>query len=190
MTALAPFATIDDLERRLGGVTFAVDVATQSQVQAALEDASAHLRTEIIGAQVFPQSEVATTVTGHGPRDTWQAPVFPVTDVAVDGEAVELDEDGMMPLPAGRHTITYTVGYQNPPDVLVSWTCVLASQALDLVDKFGALGASGVSSMAIDDFKIAYADGGDKTQFYVPAQAAESLRSTFGRSVYQTGWRQ
>jgi hypothetical protein len=52
------------------------------------------------------------------------------------------------------------------------------------------LGGGGIQSAALDDYKIVLADGGDKTGYVLPAQVVDQLRNTFGRSAYQTGYRE
>lgn len=188
MAAAAPFATPEDLAARLGRAVWAPGSVERSQVQVLLADATAHLR-EVIGWQVSPAVTVTTRVPAGGDNVVRLpgVPVTAVTSITSGGVTIAASTyelvDGAVEFTSGRPigaTITYTVGYTAPPPDLVSWTCVLASQALSAVADLGALGGGGVSTVAIDDFRKSWADGGDGAGFVLPARVEEKLRVRYG----------
>ena len=194
MAEAPAFATAADLARRLGQELW-TDGLELGRVDELLLDASDHLR-GIVGWQVWPPTNVTERVpsTIASGLALPGAPVTAVTSVVLHGttlpsSAYEL-HDGLLGFggawPSGA-VVTYTVGYAEPPRELVKWTCVLTSQALSALEELGALGGGGVSSVAIDDFRKAWADGGDGAGFSLPARVEEKLRARFGTSVYVTG---
>lgn len=189
----AAFATPTQLATRLGRALWTAPTEL-AQVQTLLDDATAHLR-GIIGWQVSPPAAVKTTVRPN--QDSSPLPGFPVTGVTAvtsNGVALALStyllEDGSLRWVSGWPLVaevTYTIGFTSPPPELVSWTCVLASQALTAVSELGALGGGGVSSVSIDDFRKSWADGGDSVGFALPVRVEEQLRQRYGVSTYVTG---
>lgn len=193
----AAFATPDQLAARLGRAVWPVGSVELAQVQALLDDATAHLR-ELIGWQVSPAVAVSTFLRGSGTHLPLPgAPVTAISAVTSDGVTLPSSsyalEDGSLRWRSGSRpevTVTYTVGYASPPPDLVSWTCVLASQALSAVAELGALGGGGVSSIAIDDFRKSWAEGGDRAGFALPARVEEKLRMRYGAGgAFVTGER-
>lgn len=188
------FATPQDLATRLG-VTLWTGTEL-AQVQALLEDASDHLRS-IIGWQVYPAAEVTETLWDFCGQilDLPGSPVTEVSAVTVDAVAVDPSAytlvNGRIRRTAGSWfgdvVVTYTVGYATAPADLASWTCVLASQALSTLQDLQALGGTGVSSIAIDDFRKSWADGGDAAGFSLPERNEDRLRRQYGGGVYVTG---
>lgn len=199
------FAEPTDLATRLGR-TFTEPEALQ--VSALLDDATAHLQT-IIGAQVSPPAEV--TVRHLVSQGQWiDPPAYPatVTAVEINGEPFEVDPyetaDGRIYSPAAWFThspelgfaetygpgvlavdITYEVGYADAPADLLAWACVLASQALANVTDLGAMGAGGVTSVAIDDYRKAW-DPASTPGGGIPDRVAERLRAAYGTTAYVT----
>lgn len=181
------FASVADLQDRLKRTFADPDVAW---VQALLGDATEHLRS-VLGWQVSPAASV-TIRTKVNVGDFYRLPIQPVQaigPVLVDGVAVTVtDFDGGIQFKdQGIADITFTAGYDTTPPVLVSWTCVLASQAMDAVVKLGMLSSAGLSSVSIDDFKMAWANGGEGSGYVLPDRVVEQLRSSFGTSSYVTG---
>jgi len=181
------FATVADLQDRLKKTFTGADVAW---VQTLLNDASNHLRS-VLGWQVWPQATV-TIRTKVNIGDFYRIPMQPTQSlgaVLVDGLAVTVkDFDGGIQFSnQGIADISFTAGYLNPPKVLVSWACVLAAQAMDAVTKLGMLSSAGLSSVSIDDFKMAWANGGEGSGYVLPDRVVEQLREQFGTSAYVTG---
>lgn len=180
----AAFATPEQLAARLGRAVWPPASVELVRVQELLGDASAHLRS-VIGWQVSPPANVTTRVPyGTTSLRLPGAPVTAVVSVVLDGVAVPassytLEEGYLDGVPSGA-VVTYTVGYATAPRDLVSWTCVLVSQALSALEDLGALGGGGVSSIAIDDFRKAWAEGGDGAGFVLPARVEDKLRAAYG----------
>lgn len=181
------FAEIADLQYRLNK-TFTV--GETDWLNAILSDATEHLRS-VLGWQVYPQATV-TIKTKVNIGDFYRIPIQPVQSIGavkVDGDAVTVtDFDGGIQFQdKGIAEISFTAGYAMVPPVLTSWACVLAAQAIDAVKKLGMLSSAGLSSVSIDDFKMAWAGGGEGSGFVLPERVIEQLRSVYGTSSYVTG---
>jgi hypothetical protein len=66
----------------------------------------------------------------------------------------------------------------------VGLNCALVSQTVTLVEADLGLSIGGLSSVALDDFKIAFADGGALTGLALPEPQLRYLQSAYG----STGW--
>ncbi len=177
------FAEIADLETLTGREFPDTQVA---QIEALLESASTYLRS-VAGQQVYPQATVTyTDWPTAGRLDLPQFPVIEVTSVEREGEAIEYtyrpgyitvcDDDPV--------DVTYTYGYAEAPDRLKDLTCVLVSSALLTVEAELGLTAGGISSVAIDDFKLAFADGGVQSGMVLPKIQEDAVRAEFGRGGF------
>lgn len=176
------------------------DAASLDAVELMLEDASAHLR-GIIGFQVWPQDQVQFTVPLHIRLDRRiklpLQPVVSVDQVSIEGQVLDVADDGVyvyldwpslrgLIFPCGRPplcTVKFTAGYADPPAELVTWTCVLASQALSAVEELKMLGGGGVSSIGIDDYRKSWANGAEGVGFSIPERIEEQLRERYGTTV-------
>lgn len=195
-----PFATAADLAAR--GVT----VDNEALAGALLADASETLRGEI-GWQVYPAAEI-TFVHRRGWRRDAEvhlpgSPIRGVSQVAVDGFVVdparwELVDNVLIfgvwrPEPywpllrpeASIVEITYTVGWDTPPAELVSWTCVLAAQALAQVQERGTLGAAPAAEQ-VDDYRVQYSAQQQAGELPIPERVLERLRARYGQGVFVT----
>ena len=179
------FATYTDLELRLNR-TFTVD--EQSWITALLEDASTYLRDDVIGLQVYPQATSTFTAWPDGGRvDIPQQPLISI-DLVEDADGNTLVEDtdytrrdSTLSFNSDDPvTITFTYGYTTAPDSLIRWTCVLVSQALIPLEQNLGLTVGGLSSVAIDDFKAAFADAGENTGITLSDRNIALLRRQFG----------
>lgn len=192
------FASPEQLAARLGRAVWPIGLELD-RVQELLLDASAHLR-GIIGWQVYPPATVAFRMQRTGQRVV-PLPGEPVTSItsvtsagtdlpAASYELVDGAVEFLHSYPSAPLIVNYTVGYPAAPRELASWTCVLASQALSALEELGALGGGGVSSVAIDDFRKSWADGGDGAGFALPARVEEKLRERYGAGgAFVTGAR-
>lgn len=179
------FATADDLALRLNR-TFTAEEETW--VEALLGDASTYLR-GIIGQTVFPQTETTFRDWASASRvDLPQFPVIEVESVEIDGEAVDytlrpgyivLDDYSDDPV-----DITYTYGYETAPDELVRLTCVLVSSALLTLEASLGLTAGGLSSAQLDDFKLAWANGGASSGMVLPPIQVAAVKEQFGKGGF------
>lgn len=177
---MTAFATANDLGDLLGRVITAPETA---HVNALLEAASSHLRA-VIGQQVFPV--ITSTYTGYpdaGREDLPQWPVVSVDTVTRDGAPIPFRYRPGYVMVSGSEPIdvTFTWGFTEAPEELKRLACVLASQALTTLELGLGVTAGGLSSVAVDDFKAAFADGGASTGMVLTPHAAASVRAQFGR---------
>ena len=148
-----------------------------------LADATAYLQREI-GQHVAPRR---TATFSDWPSGGWvdlpQWPVVSVDAVTRDGKPVDYDErPGRVRVGTDEKVdVTFTFGYSEVPRDLVGLCCALVSQQLTLLEANLGLSIGGLSSIAIDDFKIAFADGGDGTGLTLPKVTIDGLRQAFGR---------
>jgi hypothetical protein len=175
------FATYSELGIRLNR-TFTGGVES-AWITSLLEDASTYLRNDVLGLQVWPRSQSTFTAYPDARRvDIPQSPMVSVDSVLREGVAVEytqrdnvLTVDNDLPL-----SITFTYGYLLPPDSLKRWTMVLVSQVLLTLEQGLGLTAGGLSSVAVDDFKAAWADAGADSGITLSDRNVALLRRQFG----------
>lgn len=179
------FATADELGTRMKRV---FSNAEKTWVNELLEDATAYLQGEI-GQIVYPQQSATFTEWPTAGRvDLPQHPVISVDTVERGGVAVPFEpRPGYVRVHGDEPVdVTFTFGHAEVPRNLESIACALVSQQLTLVEAGLGLSIGGLSSVALDDFKIAFADGGDSTGLTLPKVTIDSLRRQFGRGdVYQ-----
>ena len=186
---MAAFATVSDLQTRTKVTYAGADIAW---VQSILDDASAHLR-DILGWQVFPAAQVSfTTKVWAGIFN--RLPIQPVISldlVSIPNTFISYDvyDGGFESDTNGIATVTFTAGYATAPPSLVSWCCVLAAQVIDTVTKLGMLGNGGLSSVAIDDFKLVWSQSAENGLggYMLPDRVISQLRSSYGTTAYVTG---
>lgn len=179
------FATADELGTRMKRV---FSNAEKTWVNELLEDATAYLQGEI-GQIVYPQQSATFTEWPTAGRvDLPQHPVISVDAVERGGVAVPFEpRPGYVRVQGDDPVdVTFTFGHADVPRNLESIACALVSQQLTLVEAGLGLSIGGLSSVALDDFKIAFADGGDSTGLTLPKVTIDSLRRQFGRGdVFQ-----
>ena len=177
---MTAFAEVEDLEELLG-VTYSE--SERPQVGALLNAASGHLR-HVIGQDVFPvTTSTYTAYPTFGREDLPQWPVVSVDQVQRGGVDVDFKYRPGFILVAGDDPVdvTFTWGVPKAPEELRRLTLVLASQVLQMLKTTGALTAGGLSSLGIDDFRAAFADGGEHTGVALTPHVEKSIRSRFGR---------
>ncbi|SIN72819.1 hypothetical protein [Agromyces cerinus] len=183
------FATYQDLEARLNRV---FSVEEQDWITTLLEDASTYLREDVIGFQVFPQSTVTfdawpsngEVVLPQQPAQSVGAVtvgVTPISFVLRDGSVFVDTRDEV--------TVTFTYGYAAAPEGLKRWACVLVSQALVPLELNLGLTVGGLSSVALDDFKAAFADGGEGTGMSLSDRNIALIRRQYSSDVHVGGMR-
>lgn len=183
-----PFATLADLEKALKRSFTGADIAWANDL---LAQASDHLREEVLGWQVYPPA-TGSYQTQIKCGCFYSLPSQPATLTQVlmlqDQTTATVDEfdGGFVPDKSGIARITFTFGYAAAPPILRSWTLVLAGQLVENITKLGLLTADGLSSVAIDDFKIVWQQQG-AGGFGIPAHAVEALQRSFGQPVAVTG---
>jgi hypothetical protein len=179
------FATVDDLAALLNREFTEPE---EEWMTVLLESASTYLRDDVIGQQVYPQATVTyDDYPTAGRVDLPQYPVVSIVSVKRDDAAVDysyrpgyITVDGDDPV-----EITYTYGYATAPDRLRDLACVLVSSALLTLEAQIGLTAGGLSSVALDDFKLAWADAGAQSGMVLPEIQKADLRRTFGRGGVQ-----
>lgn len=150
-----------------------------------LADATDYLRSEI-GQIVFPRQ---TATFREWPSAGWvdlpQWPVVSVDAVTRGGRDIRFEErPGRIRVGTDEPVeVTFTFGYSECPRTLVSMCCALVSQQLLLVEADLGLSIGGLSSVSLDDFKIAFADGGEGTGLTLPKLTLDGLRQKYGRGV-------
>lgn len=182
---MVAFATADELGTRMKREFSPEEKAWLDEL---LEDATAYLQGEI-GQLVHPrQTATFTEWPSAGRVDLPQQPVISIDGVARDGVAVHFEPRPGYVRVRGDDPVdvTFTFGYAEVPRNLESLACALVSQQLTLLEAGLGLSIGGLSSVALDDFKIAFADGGDATGLTLPKVTLDSLRQQYGRGdLYQ-----
>ena len=178
---MTAFATAADLGKKLKR-DFAEGEETE-WIEELLEDASGLIRTEL-EQEVFPRrTSTYTAYPTNGREDLPQWPVVSVDAVTRNGEPIAwtyrpgiLTVDGDEPC-----EVTFTWGYENAPRELQRLTCVLVSQALLPLEAQLGLTVGGLSSAQIDDFRLAWADGGKESGMELTEHNVRRIRRQFSR---------
>jgi hypothetical protein len=177
------FATYQNLEARLNRTFTDTE---QPWITTLLEDASTYLRDDVLGLQVFPQSSSTVTFWPDGGRvDIPNPPLISIDLVVQDGVTLVDYErrDSILSFQSDLPvTVTFTYGFATAPVSLQRWACVLVSQALLPIEQGLGLTVGGLSSVAIDDFKIAFADAGEATGMALTDRNIALIRRQFGAS--------
>lgn len=188
---MVAFATAAELGSRLNR-TFTPGAETE-WIDGLLADASDHLR-KVIGQQVYPQTTSEYTAYPSGGRvDLPQWPVVEVVSVERDGMAIDYTYRPGFVMVNGDDPcdVTFTWGYSEVPNELVRLACVLVSSTLLPLEAQLGLTAGGLSSVAIDDFKLAWADAGAQSGMALTEHAEKAVRDQFGQGgvlVMESGW--
>lgn len=178
---MTAFATVEDLEALLKTSFTGAD---RTQVEALLEAASGHLRF-VIGQDVYPTT--TSTYVAYPSFGREDLPQWPVVDGSItvtrDGVPVEFRYRPGFIMVRGDDPVdvTFTWGVAEAPEELKRLTLVLSAQALQMFETTGVLSAGGLASLAIDDFRAAFADGGAETGIALTPHAERSIRRRFGR---------
>ena len=183
------FATHADLAKKLNR-TFSEP--EKLWITELLEDASTYLREDVIGSQVFPQATATFTAWPSLREVPLPAqPVIGVMSVTAGTTPVQYEErDGTLRVDTDEKvTVTFTYGYATAPEGLKRWACVLVSQALIPAELKLGLSVGGLSSIALDDFKVAFADGGDQTGIQLSERNIESIRNQYRTTIHVGGTR-
>lgn len=180
------FATADELAKRLRR-EFTDD--EKEWLNELLEDASAHLR-DIIGDPVFPR--VTTTYIAYpsgGREDIPGKPIVAVTSVTRGGRPIQhVYRPGYIIVDSDEPCeVTFTAGYSEPPRELARIACVLVSQTLITLEAQLGLTAGGLSSAAIDDFRLAWANAGEQSGMELQPRTEGMLRDRYGPGRIHVG---
>jgi hypothetical protein len=181
---MTAFATYSDLASRLG-VTYSP--AQQAQVTFLLEDAAAMMR-GVMRNQVYPSLSSTYLAYPTGGRVALPQSYIRSVDSVISSlglpvpftlkqDMVLVDSDDLI-------TITFTYGLATAPLDLVGINCALVGQVLLTANAGLGLNAGGLSSVSIDDFKAAFADGGAGTGMTLTANTEQYLIDHYGRSAW------
>lgn len=154
-----------------------------------LVDASAHLR-DVIGDPVFPR--VTTTYTAYpsgGREDIPGKPIVSVDAVTRAGVDVPFQyRPGYITVSGDEPCeVTFTSGYEEAPRELARLACVLVSQTLITLEAQLGLTAGGLSSAAIDDFRLAWANAGEQSGMELQPRTEDMLRDRYGAGRVYVG---
>lgn len=177
------FATVDELET-LTGRTFTEE--QEPQIEALLESASTYLRSTA-GQHVYPQTTaVYDDWPTAGRLDLPQFPVIEIVSVKRGGQAIDYAYfPGYITVRGDEPVeVSYTYGYAEPPDRLRDLAIVLVSSALLTLEAGLGLTAGGISSLAIDDFRLAFADAGIQSGMVLPPSQEKAIRDEFGKGSF------
>lgn len=190
---MTAFATYTDLGVRMQRTFTAGE---QPWITALLEDAAGLMR-GVMRQQVYPVVEAEYTAYPVGCRVALpQAFIRTIDTVVQDGTTLTLSEDGSDTDSYTRFedalhfpnnypvTITVTYGLDAAPQDLIAINCVIVSSAILTIEAGTGLTAGGLSSVAIDDFKAAWADAGEQSGLTIPPLTADYLTKQYG----VTGW--
>lgn len=162
----------------------------QTWVTSLLEQAAGIMR-GVMRSQVYPSSQSTYRVYPVGGRVALPQGFIQSID-AVERDGVALVEDTDYTRFEDTFTvdcndpldITVTSGLDTAPDDLVGINCALVSGPIMTVEAGLGLTAGGMSSVAIDDFKAAWADGGAESGMTPSPFTTQYLQDTYGT----TGW--
>ena len=178
------FATYTELGVRLNRTFTSPE---QAWITSLLEDASTYLRDDVLGQQVYPQATSTFTAWPDGGCVTLpQSPVISIGSVVRAGVVLVLDKsytrrDNTICVDNDEPVdITFTYGYAAAPVSLRRWCMVLVSQVLIPLEQQLGLNSGGLSSVAIDDFKAAWANAGEESGITLSDRNIKLLREQFG----------
>ncbi|GAA5198535.1 hypothetical protein [Microbacterium jejuense] len=178
---MVAFAKPDDVAGTLKR-TFSSD--EDDWVKLLLEQSADYLRYSVIGQHVYPPTTVTFTAYPVGGRVTLpQSYVQEIVSVKAgdDDVAYTRFEDVIEGVWEQAVDVTFTYGAVSPPADLAGVNIAMVSSAISLVESGLGVSFGGLSSLALDDFKVAFADGGDKTgHLTLPALTADNLRRAYG----------
>ncbi len=177
---MVAFAVADDVATLLNR-TFTT--GEETWVEGLLDSASAYLRA-VIGQQVYPvTTSEFVAYPDSGRVDLPQWPVVSVDAVERDGTAVDYTyRPGYITVGSDDPVdVTFTWGYAEAPELLKSLCVVLVSQAIMAVETTGSLSFGGLSSIALDDFRAAFSNGGAESGMVLPRIQQALVRSQFGQ---------
>jgi len=180
---MTAFATPDELATRMKRVFTGEE---QDWLLALLDDAAAFLR-GVMKAAVYPVTTSTFTAWPTGGRvDLPQPFVVSVDAVTRDEDPIDYKrrEDSVYVGSDDECDVTFTYGLAEAPADLVGLNCAVVSSQIGLVEADLGLQIGGLSSVALDDFKVAFADGGALTGLALPDPQLRYLQNTYG----STGW--
>ena len=180
---MVAFATHQDLATRMMR-TFTVP--EQEWVTALLDDA-ADLMRGVMRNQVYPATTSTYIAYPTGGRVALpQSFVRSIESVQRDGIDVAFTrfQDVINVGSSEPVEITFTYGLDAAPSYLIQINCALVSAVMLTVEAGVGLTAGGLSSIAIDDFKAAWADAGASAGMVITEHVRRYLEETYGVTAW------
>ena len=186
---MEPFATSQDVQTSMQR-TF--NDAESAAVDGWLVEASDYVRDVAGGEAIYPTTQHTYTTWVLQGRVKLPFRFLLTVDGVRDEEGNTVPykrfEDRVIVGPAYEGwalEVTVTTGLAEAPTVLKSYVIGMVEKRMQLTEMGVGLQFGGLSSVALDDFKLAFADGGDKAGFpYLPDTAQHLIRTRYG----QTSW--
>lgn len=185
---MTPFATSQQVETSMGRV---FTVQEHAQVTGWLEEASDFVRDVAGGEAIYPRGQSTyTDWVLHGRIRVPFRFLVSVDAVTEDGEPVTYREfeNRLLFTPdleGHKLQLTVTTGLPTAPTLLRSYVIGMVEKRMTLTEMGVGVQFGGLSSVALEDFKVAFADGGDKAGFLsLPTHSTDLIRRRFG----QTAW--
>lgn len=177
------FATVDDVATTLRRVFNSWE---EEWVKSLLAQAAGHLRS-IIGQHVYPPRTLTyTDYPVSGRVNLPQSHIQTIDSVTADGIPVPFTrfEDSLTGISAREVEVTFTHGAVEAPEDLKGINIAMVSSAITLAENDLGLNVGGLSSIALDDFKIAFADGGAHSgHMTLPEHTQNIIRAAHGASA-------
>lgn len=179
---MTAFATPDDLGLRMKR-QFTSDES--AWVTALLEDAAVFMR-GVMRSQVYPPTQ--STFTAYPVRGRVNLPplVSSVDAVVQDGLPIRWKQfEELLFVECNDPTqVTITHGLATVPSDLVGINCAIVAQMMLLVEAGIGLTAGGLSSVALDDYKVAFADAGASTGMAMTDATKAYLETHYGQRAW------
>lgn len=180
---MTAFATYEDLAKRMMR-TFTQP--EQEWVTALLEDA-ADLMRGVMRNHVYPATTSTYVAYPTGGRVALpQSFVRSIDSVQRDGVDVPYVrvQDAINVGSSDPVEVTFTYGLAEPPSYLIQINCALVSTVMLTVEAGVGLNAGGLSSVALDDFKAAWADAGASAGMVVTEHIRRYLEENYGSTAW------
>jgi hypothetical protein len=184
---LAPFATPEYVATSMKR-TFTN--AEKAQVEQWLDEASEYIREVAGGAAIYPvqtSTYRATPIRGEirVPFDPLRS-VDAVTDLEGRALGYRMFENRIL---LDRWTqdqveVTVQYGLDEAPSLLKSYASALVENRILLAESGLGFQFGGLSSVQLDDFRVAFADGGDKAGMVLPQHSVELIQKRYGTTAW------
>lgn len=160
-----------------------------SWVEDRIEEATEFMREYMGGVHIAPVATTTYTATPtSGEVALTQPYVRSIDAVTYEGSPIAYtrhqDTIRVANYRATELEITYTHGLDKVPADLRRICVGLVAAQLDQFENDMGLSVGGLSSIALDDFKVAFADGGDKTGLYLSEHHIAYLQRKYGRTMW------
>lgn len=149
-----------------------------------LAQSAGAMRRMMGGQWVYPRKQSTFTAYPFAGRVSLpQGCVVSIDEVTRNGAPIPWERFEDQAIVSGNEPceVSFTYGLTECPPELVGLNTVMVSAAITLVENDLGLSVGGLSSVALDDFRIAFADGGDKTgHLTLPQIQQDMLKQEYG----------